>query len=181
MSKNNQKVVKSSQVLTAPNSRRLFAYLIDQIIIFISTGLIMALLGIKELSASSIPSLFSIVVLVLIYRILVPVFVFRGEHAGQTLGKRILGIKVIQTNGTQASLASLSIRSVFAMLLEGFDYFAVISLYNAIGFLGFPQIIFLLYMNIFVGLVSIVIMIIRPSHQMLHDYVANTVTILVKQ
>lgn len=181
MSKNNKKVVKSNQVLTAPNSRRLFAYLIDQIIIFITTGVIMAALGIKELSASSIVSLFSIVILVLIYRILVPVFVFKGEHAGQTLGKRIMGIKVIQIDGTQASLLSLSIRSVFAMLLEGFDYFAVISLYNAIGFLGFPQIIYLLYMNIFVGLVSIVIMIIRPSHQMLHDYVANTVTILVKQ
>lgn len=181
MSKNNKKVVKSNQVLTAPNSRRLFAYLIDQVIIFISTGVIMALLGIKELSASTITSLFAIVLLILAYRILVPIFVFKGEHAGQTLGKRMMGIKVIQTNGTQASLISLSIRSVFAMLLEGFDYFAIISLYNAIGFLGFPQIIYLLYMNIFVGLVSIVIMIIRPSHQMLHDYVANTVTILVKQ
>ena len=61
MSKNNKKVVKSNTVLTAPNSKRLFAYLIDQIIIFISTGIIMALLGITELSASSIPSLFAIV------------------------------------------------------------------------------------------------------------------------
>lgn len=181
MSKNNKKVVKSNTVLTAPNSRRLFAYLIDQIIIFVATGIIMALLGITELSASSIPSLFAIVVLVLAYRILVPIFVFKGDHSGQTLGKRIMGIKVIHTNGTQATLLGLSIRSVFAMIMEGFDYFAVISLYNAIGFLGFPQIIFLLYMNIFVGLVSIVIMVIRPSHQMLHDYVANTVTILVKQ
>lgn len=181
MSKNNKKVVKSNTVLTAPNSRRLFAYLIDQIIIFITTGVIMALLGIKELSASSIPSLFAIVFLVLAYRILVPVFVFKGDNAGQTVGKRIMGIKVIQANGTQASLLTLLIRSMFMMVMEGFDYFAVISLYNAIGFLGFPQIIYLLYMNIFVGLVSIVLMIIRPSHQLLHDYVANTVTILVKQ
>lgn len=181
MSKNYNKVVKSNTVLTAPNSKRLFAYLIDQIIIFITTGVIMALFGVTDLSESSIPSLFFIVFLVLAYRILVPIFVFKGEHAGQTIGKRVMGIKVIHTNGTQVTLIGLSIRSVFAMLMEGFDYFALISLINAIGFLGFPQIIFLLYMNVFVGLVSIVLMIIRPSHQLLHDYVANTVTILVKQ
>lgn len=181
MSKNNKKVVNSNTVLTAPNSKRLFAYLIDQVIIFLGTGVLMALLGVKELSANAIPSLFAIVLLVLAYRILVPIFVFKGEHAGQTIGKRLMGIKVIQTNGTQVTLSALSIRSLFAMIMEGFDYFAVISLYNAIGFLGFPLILYLLYMNIFVGMVSIVLMIIRPSHQLLHDYVSNTVTILAKQ
>ena len=136
MSKNSKKVVTTNTVLTAPNSRRLFAYLIDQIILIIGSGFILALFGVKVLSVETIPAYLSIVVLTLVYRILVPIFVFRGEHTGQTVGKRLMGIKVISVNGTQVSLSSLTIRSLFGLIIEGFDFYSVISLYNAIGFIN---------------------------------------------
>ena len=58
---------------------------------------------------------------------------------------------------------------------------ALLYFFNAIAALGFVQIVYLAYMNIAVSLLSVVLMFIKPSHRLLHDYVSNTVVILAKQ
>ena len=176
MSKNNQKTV-----LTAPNLKRLGAYIIDFVILYLVYFVFFTFMGVTPENPASAIIFMGAVVLALVYRIFVPYFVFRGERQGMTVGKLAMGLKVISANGKAVSLPSLVIRSLFAMLIEGFEVMALLYFFNAIAALGFVQIVYLTYMNIAVGLLSVVLMFIKPSHRLLHDYVSNTVVILAKQ
>ena len=175
------KVVQSKTVLTAPNLKRLGAFLIDHLILYIVFAVYFAFLGITPDSTGNVMIYVGAVALALAYRILIPVFVFKGESAGQSVGKKAMGLKVINANGTQVGLLNLSIRQAFFLIIEGFDVFAISYLFSAIGLMGFPQIFYLAYMNIAVSLLSVVLMFIKPSHRLLHHYVSNTVVILAKQ
>ena len=176
MSKNNQKTV-----LTAPNLKRLGAYSIDFIILYLVYFVYFTLFGVTPENPASAPIFLGAVVLALIYRIIVPYFAFRGERQGMTVGKLAMGIKVISADGQAVKLSSLVVRSMFYLLVEGYEVMALLYLFNAIAAWGFVQIVFLAYMNVTIALASVVVMIIKPSHRMLHDYVANTVVILAKQ
>ena len=90
-------------------------------------------------------------------------------------------LKMISANGQAVTLPSLVIRSLFALLIEGFEVMALLYFLNAVAAFGFVEIVYLAYMNVTIAMASVVVMFIKPSHRMLHDYVANTVVILAKQ
>ena len=92
-----------------------------------------------------------------------------------------MGIKTISADGTNVSIKTLAIRSLFMLIIEGFEIFAVSYFMSGVAVLGFTQIAYLAYMNIVIAIASIAFMFIKPSHQLLHDYISNTVVILVKQ
>lgn len=176
MSKNNHKTV-----LTAPNLKRLGAYIIDFIILYLAYFVFFTLFGVTVENPASAPVFLGAVVVALVYRIVVPYFAFRGERKGMTVGKFAMGLKMIMANGQAVTLPSLIIRSLFFLLIEGFEVMALLYFMNAIAAFGFVEIVYLAYMNMTIAMASIVLMIINPSHRMLHDYVANTVVILAKQ
>lgn len=181
MSNNNNKAVNLKTVLTAPHPKRLGAFLIDQLVMYAVFAIYFTLCGVSPDTAASALVYFGAVVLNFAYRVLYPIYVNRGDRTGQTIGKRAMGIKVISADGSNVTLKALSIRSLFMLVIEGFELFAISYLMSAISLIGIPQIAYIAYMNIVIGIASVALMFIKPSHQLLHDYVASTVVILVKQ
>ncbi len=171
----------SKTVLTAPNPKRIGAFLIDQLVLYVVFAIYFTVAGVSPDKPASMLAYLGAVVLTLAYRVIYPIYISRGDKVGQTLGKRAMGIKTISANGADITVKQLLIRSLFMMVVEGFEIFGLSYLLSTIALLGFPQIVYINYMNVVIGIVSIALMFIRPSHQALHDYVSNTVVILVKQ
>lgn len=178
---NNKKVIESKTVLTAPNPKRIGAFLIDQLVLYAVYALYFTLTGVSPDNPATALIYLGAVIITLLYRILYPTLLSKGDKAGQTIGKRLMGIKTISADGTNVSIKALVIRSVFMLVIEGFEIFAISYLLSAVALIGLPQIAYLAYMNIVIGIASVAFMIIKPSHQLLHDYISNTVVILVKQ
>lgn len=188
MSQKSKKVVKNKTVLTAPLFRRFGAFIVDFIVLYlifivVITGASMMI----DLSTFSPLTGFAFYMFLFFlgcaYHLVIPLYAHQGENQGQTFGKRLLKIKMIKTNGEAIDLKSMSIRVIFASLVEGFVIFSTLYFYQAIVFLGFPVewTMFLLSAYLTITFVSGILTVIRPSHQMLHDYVAQTVVILVDQ
>ena len=178
---NNKKVVNSKTVLTSPIPKRIGAFLVDQLVLYVAYALYFTLAGVSPENPATSLIYLGAVVITLVYRVLYPTLVSKGEHTGQSIGKRVMGIKTISADGTNVSVKALVIRSLFMLVIEGFEIFAVSYLLSAVALFGLPQIAYLAYMNIVIGIASVAFMIIKPSHQLLHDYISNTVVILVKQ
>ncbi len=196
MSKSSKKVVESKTVLTAPNLKRLAAFVIDYVIVY----LLMSVIGNIVITllfpeAESIIDVYGqnvgaqvlffsfLILLSILYFVVTPIFIFREDRVGQTVGKRIMGLKTIRVNGTDVTLVTLIIRTLFMLLGEGMVMFSIFYVLEIIGKLGVSINIigYLSTAYIMVTLVSCTIMIIRPNRQMFHDYIANTVVILYDQ
>ncbi len=188
MSKSNKKVVESKTVYTAPNLKRLSAFLIDYVLVYLILAAVITFVrGSMDIEAASantqVSFYFVLVLLSIAYFVLVPTLVFRDDRTGQTVGKRIMGLRTIRVNGTNVTFVTLLIRSLFKLLGEGMVMISTLYVLEIAGLLGMP-INFIGYLGtayIMVTLVSCTIMIIRPNRQMFHDYIANTVVILFDQ
>ncbi len=188
MSKTNKKVVQSKTVLTAPNFKRLTAFVIDYVIVYIALAIVITLarssLDLENASAGIQAGVYLfLIVLSLAYFVLVPTLIFNDDRKGQTIGKRVMGLKIIRVNGTEVTMLTLLIRTLFMLLGEGMVMISTLYVLEIAGLLGMP-INFIGYLGtayIMVTLVSCTIMIIRPNRQMFHDYIANTVVILYDQ
>lgn len=127
--------------------RRLGATLLDGLIIGVPALVIMGLLGIGVVGASSTESGFalilsilaaafvSLLVIVVVTFIYAPVTMMRsGEHNGQTLGKQIFGIRVIRTTGEPMDFLWSAFREVivknFGVGLAGTATFGLAYLAN---------------------------------------------------
>ena len=193
MTQSNRKVVKQKTVLTAPNLRRFGAWALDLLLyvfLILFASLVLSTLGIVDVN--DVNSLNNLVLMNLVifgmgvvYYFVVPMMSFGSKLKGQTFGKQILKLRTIQTNGEDISVKGMAIRALFGLFVEGFTYFLVtLSLLQFLAFVAFDVTVFTNYLlsaYIIIFLISVVLMIIRPSHQMLHDYVASTVVILVDQ
>jgi len=177
---NNKKVVNSKTVLTAPNLVRLGAFLVDQVILTVIFILYFAIFGSNPSNASFFVYIGALIISIA-YRTIYPIFISKGENTGQTIGKKLLKLRTISANGTNVTVKQLLIRNIFMLLIEGFEFYGAQYLVFAITLIGFPAILNIYYMQIIIAFASIGFMLIKPSHQMLHDYVSNTVVILVKQ
>lgn len=95
----------------------------------------------------------------------------------------MMGLKIIRVNGTNVTLITMLIRTLVALLGEGFVMLASFYLLQLLGIFGMPESvgIYIVPTYLMITLVSATIMIIRPSRQMFHDYIANTIVILTKQ
>lgn len=188
MSKTNKKVVESKTVYTAPNLKRLSAFIIDYVLVYFVLAIVISTVRASyDLDGASAgvqaAFYFILITLSLAYFVIVPIFIFKGDRTGQTLGKKIMGLRTIRVNGTDVTVMTLIIRSLFKLLGEGMIMISTLYVLEIAGLLGMP-ISFIGYLGtayIMVTLVSCTIMIIRPNRQMFHDYIANTVVILYDQ
>lgn len=183
-----KKVVKSKTVYTAPNLKRLGAFVIDYIYLYLILAVVISVsqqfFDLENSSAAIKIGYYTFLILVsLAYHTLIPLYYYKDEHIGQTFGKKLMGIKVIRVNGTQVTLPTLIIRSLFELLGEGMIMVATLYVFEIFALLGMPA-SFASYATtayLMVTLVSGVFTVIKPNRQMFHDYVANTVVILVNQ
>ena len=198
MKKQTQRPIKKDAVLvkTAPNMNRLFAFLADFFIIYLTTNAFVLLyLNLNGVPASEglnialissqqriIVSLGAIAI-ALFYTIAIPLLIMPASRRGQTLGKRFLGIRVIAQNGSDVTFKHLFVREfLVVILLEGSISYAssfvqTIMMETPLAILVTPLATFYLLMTIS----SIGLMFLHPSHRMLHDYLAKTVVVLFDQ
>lgn len=112
------------------------------------------------------------IMIVSLYYIVIPL----RKNKGQTLGKRLLGIKVVQDDGSDVNAKVLLKREILGVaLIEGgivasSKYFREILL--VIGLSKVYEILVVLAMII--PFVSIVIMLFSKNSKMLHDFIGRT-------
>lgn len=105
--------------------------------------------------------------------------VFQYYNKGQTIGKKIMGIKVVSTNGKDITLNQIAIHSLIAnsiiinlllvasVLFIGREYYY----YASLG---------LQLINYFVIIVALLMIIFRKDGKGIHDVLANTKVVSIK-
>lgn len=144
--------------------KRLLAYLIDlAIMLLYLVGMLYVLVGSLELKEDFIGLIFMVVLLpMLFYNLLTELWM-----NGQSIGKKILKIRVMSLDGGEANLAQYLIRWFLRFYEWGFIMFFFFYFSLSYGF-----------MILFVGGVSSVIIIsITPKNQRLGDMAAGTVVV----
>ncbi|WP_165346802.1 RDD family protein [Gottfriedia acidiceleris] len=137
----------------ASRSSRLLAILVDGFIIFLFIFAISIITGMTKFSTFFNPtrgsSLLSIISVIIFY-ILIPTFVWKG----QTLGKRWLKIAIVKNNDQEVNLKTMIIREIFFLL----------------GYIKIP------YFSLVVGFVAFVdpFFIFSADRRTLHDLIAKT-------
>ena len=144
--------------------KRLLAYLIDLVILILYlVGMIYILVGSLRLEEDYIGMLILVVMVpLLFYSLLTELWM-----NGQTIGKKILRIRVISLDGGEANLAQYLTRWFLRFYEWGFIMFFFF--YGSLS-LGF--------MILFIGgIASVIIISVTPKNQRLGDWAAGTVVV----
>jgi len=175
-----------------PPSKRLFAYLIDHTILVVLYAIpikyIYSVITKKienkiTLDMFELPyvlMVFGICLLISFYYLIYsPVY----KHSGKTIGKRILGIKVVKEDGSNPDIRTMLIREgIGVILLEGATYPISGYLYSLLGILINVNIEKnLIYSFGVVTIISIAYALINKDHAMFHDRLAKTKVISTKE
>jgi len=154
----------------APLHKRIFAYAIDLFIIIAYAWIIGNFINTNSISAyaggDKVSTAWSIVIIslpVLLYPLVCEV----ALH-GQTVGKKVLDIRVMNLDGGEPTLSQYVIRWIFRF----FEWPVVFG----VVFPGF-LILYQVFMMVFPGIVVISIIAITRRHQRLGDLAANTVLV----
>src|SRR5258708_29614666 len=160
--------------------RRLFAWLIDILIIYIYCRIVILVLS-KSISAHDIftedgrYNLWGLWMM-----ILVPVFVYHLvceiTMNGQSFGKKILGIKVVNENGGRASVSQFIIR----WLIRTSDYIYVMIIFTADYFPDRTVILIFLAIYAPLTIIDIVLVVSTKKAQRLGDILAHTILVRTK-
>ncbi len=108
---------KASQLLLAPFEKRAYAFLIDFGIIFLVTALVLIELVISFFMGEAVISLtllFAALGFLWVYSTLLEGF------SGQSIGKRVIGLKVVKINGKKMDYEHAAVRN-FGKILLPFD------------------------------------------------------------
>ena len=118
------------------------------------------------------------IVLSLFYYVWIPYKVYKG----QTLGKRIMNIKIVKKDNTDVDLKTLFIRQVIGIIILEGSFYNVSSLWHSllslITNLNFTGILML--MGLSISVLSAAICMFSKSHRMIHDRISYTKVILYK-
>lgn len=175
----------------APITRRFFAYLIDWYVGALCTAIPISLVAYKTTGditnqyLTDYPSPFGIVagvfalIFAFAYYILIPLFVWRG----QTPGKRLCGIKIVQDDGSPVALPNLALRQIVGVtIIEGVIanassiWHQMLTIVTGINFVHS-----LMYVGFAITLVSCFMILIRKDHRCLHDFIGGTRVALVEK
>lgn len=114
----------------------------------------------------------------LFYFLIVPTYI----NKGQTFGKKICHLKVVQKNGKEVTIKNMFLRQVVGIILiEGClvtssaMFHQILTLIFHINFVK-P----LMYVGIGISLISVALVVFGPEHRAIHDYVGNTKVTLSK-
>lgn len=123
-----------------------------------------------------LPLLLVLICIEVVFYCIIPTFIW----SGQTVGKRLLRIKVVEKNGNRAGFARLLLRDAFGIvLLEG--CFSPLSNYMRnylMLFFARDVIQYAIWFSWVVGAISVLILLFTRG-LMLHDLIAGTKVMLV--
>jgi uncharacterized RDD family membrane protein YckC len=137
----------------APIWRRLVANVIDGVSIVIGVFLISFLIIIA--SAGKIDTMDKFIDYLIVFGVMLYPFILPSIWTGFTIGKRLLGIKIVKVSGQDVSALQMLLRA-----------FIIIFVYTAsVG-------IFLI--------ISIILMLARKDHRSLHDIIAGTQVVKIE-
>ena len=144
--------------------KRLLAYLIDLVILILyMIGMLYVLIGRLELRQDYIGMIFLVVLVpMLFYSLLTELFM-----NGQSVGKKVLKIRVMSLDGGEANLGQYLTRWFLRFYEWGFIMFSFFYFSLSFGFL-------LLFIG---GVASVIIISITPKNQRLGDMAAGTVVV----
>ena len=144
--------------------KRLLAYLIDLVILILyMIGMLYVLIGSLELRQDYIGMIFLVVLVpMLFYSLLTELFM-----NGQSVGKKVLKIRVMSLDGGEANLGQYLTRWFLRFYEWGFIMFSFFYFSLSFGFL-------LLFIG---GVASVIIISITPKNQRLGDMAAGTVVV----
>ena len=112
------------------------------------------------------------------YNILLPYYLYEG----QTLGKKLIGIKIVKANGEKASLLNYIVRYVAIMVLEANTYFSAIG--GVLIYFLNKQYDFAMQWNNIVAIIfalSALLAVFHKERRSLHDFISGTKVINVKE
>lgn len=113
----------------------------------------------------------------IVYFCVIPRYVFKG----QTIGKKILKIKIINNNGSEATFMNLFRRDLLGVVIvEG--SFAPLSNYirNVLmPYVGRIPVQYLVYLFTIISLVSVSLLVFEKNGRMFHDYIGGTKVVML--
>lgn len=115
-----------------------------------------------------------------IFSILYYVFVPYKVYPGQTIGKRVMGLKIVTKEDQDVTLRTLIIRQVLGfMIVEGTFYNVTTLMRNLLSMIiGLNLTGILMYQELIVSVISVAVCMFSNSHRMIHDRLANTKVVL---
>lgn len=146
----------TGELVLAGRGTRLGAAIVDNIILFLpAVAIVMAMVGLggKQMSSDSDFALIWLAVMVPILAVVVVNLVLLNRN-GQTIAKRMLGIKVLRTDGSPCSV----LRIIFMRWLP-------VTILGALPIIGYAS-----------GLID-ALMIFGQQQRCLHDLIADTMVV----
>lgn len=119
-----------------------------------------------------------VIVLGLIYYMIIPTFVWKG----QTLGKKICHIQIVQEDESQVTFKNMFLREVIGQtFLEGGIVVTATYFRKIVRLLGYITLVDpLKYIAYALTLASIIYAYFQPSSQSFHDKIAKTIVVKMK-
>lgn len=174
---------------------RMGAYIIDHFIQVIAENIFilvvwLILLALGQVSSGGdiniavlpknlqVPTIGLLVLMAIAYQTIVPLYILDG----QTWGKRLIGLKIVRTDGSKATPINYLLRTL-GILIEGFPVFSFLGgvsylfYYQLLGEVNANQIQTIL---MYIFGVSVVWALFQKDRRAFHDYLAGTKVILVK-
>lgn len=114
----------------------------------------------------------------LIYYVAIPL----GKNKGQTLGKKLLHLKIVKENGEDVDFKAIFIRQVIGIILiEGGLYTASVIWQQVIELtLAIPVVTFLKFLGLGLSILSALLLAFHKNHKPIHDYIAKTMVVDIK-
>ena len=112
------------------------------------------------------------------YYVIIPAYIYKG----QTLGKKLLGLKIVNDDYEDVSVKQIFIRQVVMILIvEGSIYTASNMLHQLLSVLINYNITTICnYVGIAISLISAIMVLFLKSKKALHDVVSHTLVVDVK-
>ena len=129
-------------------------------------------------STWQLPAVIMVVLIMMAYNIILPYYIYEG----QTFGKKLIGIKIVQKNGEKATLIHLFVRYLAVMLLEANTYFSAIG--GVLFYFLAKQFEFAMQWNNALAIIfvlSAVIAALNKERRSIHDFISGTKVINVKE
>lgn len=124
------------------------------------------------------PAVIMVVLIMMAYNIILPYYIYEG----QTFGKKLIGIKIVQKNGEKATLLHLFVRYLSVMLLEANTYFSAIG--GVMFYFLAKQFDFAMQWNNALAIIfvlSALIAAFNKERRSIHDFISGTKVINIKE
>jgi uncharacterized RDD family membrane protein YckC len=162
----------------APFHRRLFAWIIDVVVLIFYIYVVVQLIETFERSLPDDSEAMWVVVMLFLIPFLTYHLICEILMKGQSVGKRIMGLRVISENGARPSISQYIIR----WFIRTSDYMVVIIALNApSGFGGSTSYIWQIAAAFCLLITDIILVNASKKHQRLGDMLAHTLLIRTKQ